>query len=46
LLTQNNEDVKVVQEFLRHAHSPPDGKSYAYGYVRRLSELYTVDGLR
>jgi dipeptidyl aminopeptidase/acylaminoacyl peptidase len=24
----------------------PDGKCYAYGYVRRLSELYTVDGLR
>jgi hypothetical protein len=24
----------------------PDGKYYAYGYLRRLSELYTVDGLR
>ena len=24
----------------------PDGKYYAYGYLRSLSELYTVDGLR
>jgi hypothetical protein len=24
----------------------PDGKYYAYGYLRRLSELYTVEGLR
>jgi hypothetical protein len=24
----------------------PDGKYYAYGYLRSLSELYAVDGLR
>jgi hypothetical protein len=24
----------------------PDGKSYAYSYVRILSDLYLVDGLK
>jgi serine/threonine protein kinase/Tol biopolymer transport system component len=24
----------------------PDGKSYVYGYLRRLSDLYVVDGLK
>jgi len=25
---------------------PPDGRSYAYSYVRVLSDLYVVDGVK
>jgi eukaryotic-like serine/threonine-protein kinase len=31
---------------LGHVHLTPDGKSYAYSFVRNLSELYLVEGLK
>jgi hypothetical protein len=27
-------------------HVTPDGKTYVYGFTRRLSDLYTVEGLK
>jgi len=27
-------------------HVTPDGKTYVYGFTRRLSDLYVVEGLR
>jgi hypothetical protein len=31
---------------IRHVLPTPDGQGYAYTYMRYLSELYVVDGLR